>query len=330
MVFPLTTHAQGAHMPGIGIITNPHSRRNKRHPERMRRLGYILGQHDAFELTNSVEDITTVAKKFRDNDIDVLALNGGDGTNHVTLTRFKEVYGEEPLPKIALLRGGTMNTVASGVGVRGTPQRLLANLVEKYYTGQPFETTKRDLLEVRDEHGVNYGFIFGNGVISNFLELYYEDTPEPSPATAAVLLTRAVAQNIVGRGHIVRRLFTPFRARMEFADHAQWPDKEYVAVMAATVDQIGLGFRPFIRCEERPHHFHILGVHCSPFVVAKKLPAIRMGLPVGEDMMYSAMTSKVTFTSDRPITYTIDGDMHTSQQGFVELSTGPRLEIILK
>jgi len=155
---------------GIGIITNPHSRRNRRFPEQMRRLAYVLGDDDTYELTNRIEDVKAVARQFKERNIEVLALNGGDGTNHVTLSTFIDVYGDEPLPKITFLRGGTMNTISNGVGIKGTPSRLLANLVEKYYTGIPYETTERDMLKISDENGVNYGFIFGNGIVSNFLK----------------------------------------------------------------------------------------------------------------------------------------------------------------
>lgn len=316
-------------MPGIGIITNPHSRRNRRYPEQMRRMGFILGQDDSYELTNKIEDVTAVAEKFRESDIDILALNGGDGTNHVSLTRFIDAYGDKPLPKIALLRGGTMNTVSNSLGIRGTPSRLLANLVEKYYTKQPFETTHRDMLKVTDEHGTNYGFIFGNGVISNFLELYY-GTGHPSPSVAVVLLGQAIMQQVSGGGPVIDHLFMPFRARMEFGDGTIWPDINYQAVTASTVDQIGLGFRPFIRSEERPGAFHILGVSAGATDLIKLLPRIRLGLPLPEDYVTSAVIERVIFTSDQPISYTIDGDMHVSEAGRVVLETGPRVEIILK
>jgi diacylglycerol kinase (ATP) len=316
-------------MPGIGIITNPHSRRNRRYPEQMRRLAYILGQSDAHELTNRIEDVSEVARRFRDDDIEILALNGGDGTNHVTLTRFVEVYGDKPLPKIALLRGGTMNTVSNGVGITGTPSRLLANLVEKYYTRQPFETTKRDMLKISDEHGSKYGFIFGNGIISNFLEVYYE-SGDPNPKTAALLLGRAVAE-IAGGGELVERLFKPFHAHVTFDGGAeQWPAQDYQAVMAATVDQIGLGFRPFIRCEERAGAFHVLALNASPLETVAMLPRIWLGLPVHAAGMRSKVASEVVFRSDQPIAYTIDGDMHTALDGVVTLATGPRVEIIIK
>ena len=289
-------------MPGIGIITNPHSRRNRRFPEQMRRMGYVLGRHDTVEMTNRIEDVDAVARQFLDNDIDVLALNGGDGTNHVTLTRFIKVWGERPLPKIALLRGGTMNTVSNGVGIRGTPPRLLANLVEKYYTGQPFETTERDMLQVTDETGRRYGFIFGNGVIANFLEIYY-DHPNPSPAWAARLLSKGLAQTVTG-GEVQRRLFRPFRAEITADEGWRWPEQDYQAVLASTQEQIGLGFRPFIRCEERAGAFHILGAHGRAASIAAALPRMRLGLPVSRDVFLSEVSSRVVFRSDGHLTYT--------------------------
>ena len=315
-------------MPGIGIITNPNSRRNRRNPEQMRRLGYILGQHDSVELTNKIEDVEDVARQFLENEIDILALNGGDGTNHVTLTRFIKAYGDHPLPKIALLRGGTMNTVADGVGVKGTPSRLLANLVDKYYTGGVFETTERDIIEVETEADKIYGFIFGNGIIANFLQAYYE-TGEPSPPTAAILLARTVAQIPTG-GPLVDKIIRPFRARITFEDGREWPEQDFMSVLASTQDQLGLGFRPFIRCEERVGAFHILGSHGSPLSLGGALPRIRLGLPVSDDVFLSEVASEVTFEANEAFPYTVDGDMYVAREGRVTLRAGPRVEIILK
>lgn len=314
-------------MPGIGIISNPHSRRNRRHPEQMRRLAYILGQDDNHELTNRIEDVGEAALQFKENDIDILALNGGDGTNHVTLTKFIEVWGDQPLPKIALLRGGTMNTVSNAVGVKGTPSRLLANLVEKHYTNQPFETTERDLLKITDDTGIRYGFIFGNGMVANFLEAYYA-TGDPSPVMAARLLGK-VAVGTLFNSELSQQLFRPFRARIEL-DDAVWTERDYISVLASTVDQIGLGFRPFIRSEEAPGSFHMLGITAGAIATSMQLPRIRLGLPVCEDKIRSAVSGSAEFISEHPIGYTIDGDMHIADSGRVLLETGPRIEIIIK
>ena len=52
-----------------------------------------------------------VAADFRQSKIEILAINGGDGTISKTLTAFINEYGDEPLPKIAILKGGTINVV---------------------------------------------------------------------------------------------------------------------------------------------------------------------------------------------------------------------------
>lgn len=313
-------------MPGIGIITNPHSRRNRRFPEQMRRLAYVLGTKDTYELTNKVDDVKKVARQFKKSGIEILALNGGDGTNHVTLTTFIEVYDGDPLPKVTFLRGGTMNTISNGIGIEGTPSRLLANLVDKYYTGQPFETTERDMLKITDERESNYGFIFGNGLVSNFLEMYY-GTGKPSPTTAAVLLGKAIASLPVG-GKTAKEIVKPFRASAKFADE-EWEEREYTSLLAATIDQIGLGFRPFVRCEERPHAFHVLGIMASTWALSTELPKIRMGVAMDPKKAKSKVTDFVEIHSREPFTYTIDGDMHRAQE-CVTLEAGPRIEIIVK
>lgn len=312
-------------MPGIGIITNPHSRRNRRFPERMRRMGYILGQDDVYEMTSQVQDVARVAEAFKQNEIDILALNGGDGTNHVTLTSFIEVYKDEPLPRIAFLRGGTMNTISEAVGVQGQPNQILRNLVDKYYARQPFDVTERDILKITDDSGVRYGFIFGNGVISNFLEIYY-DSGNPSPTVAARLLAQTVGSALVN-GPLVHQVFRPFKAEIEL-DGQLWPTQEYTAVMASTIEQIGLGFRPFPRCEERAGAFHVGAVFGSFLKVAQSLPRIRLGRPPSPEVYRDAVASKAIFRTDGEILYTIDGDMHRAQ-GMVQLEVGPRLEIIL-
>lgn len=314
-------------MPGIGIVTNPHSRRNRRHPKGVERLGYILGREDhRHETTSRPDDVRGVAERFKEAGVEILGLNGGDGTNHVTLTSFLEVYGDEPLPLIAFLRGGTMNTISNAIGIRGTPGTILLNIAEKYHLGREFEITERNILRVDTEHACHYGFIFGNGFISNFLEVYYSD-PNPSPLVAAKTLARLVASSAVG-GQAAKNLFRPFRARV-VADGRRWEQEQYTAVVASSIEQIGLGFRPFIRCRQAPDHFNVLGIVTGMLDYALELPRIRLGMPVTPEKMRNEIAREVHFESDQPIEYTIDGDLHVSD-GPVRLSSGPRLRLIVR
>lgn len=313
-------------MAGIGIISNPNSRRNRRFPEQMRRLAYVLGKDDVDATTKTVDDVDAVARRFRDADIDILALNGGDGTNHVTLTSFIEVYGDQPLPMIALLRGGTMNTVSNAIGIRGTPSSLLVNIVEKYYLKQPFEISERELLRITDEENTRYGFIFGTGIVANFLRLYY-DTGNPSPTTAVRVLGRILASGLV-RGPLVRGLFEPARGSLS-VDGVPWQNGEYYSVAASTIDQIGLGFRPFVRCAAKPGYFHALTIKGRPSRVIAQLPKIRLGRPLPQKQMPDTLAKALVFESEAPIEYTIDGDLHGCGRT-VTVESGRRLRIIVK
>jgi hypothetical protein len=209
--------------------------------------------------------------------------------------------------------------------VRGNPSQILLNLVDKYYAKQPFDVTERDILKISDDKGTRYGFIFGNGVISNFLELYYE-TGNPSPSVAARLLAQSVGSALVN-GPLIHKVFRPFRAAVEL-DGEVWPEQEYAAVMASTIEQIGMGFRPFPRCEERAGAFHVGALFGSFLKVAQSLPRIRLGLPASPEVYRDAVASEAIFRTEGEIVYTIDGDMHRAQRE-VRVGVGPRLEIIL-
>src|SRR5687768_275022 len=108
-------------MSGIGIITNPHSKLNKRNPRRAELLGYIVGERGQLEITNTLADLERVAHEFREKKIHTLAISGGDGTICRTLTALIHAYGEVPLPRVALLRGGTINVLANNLGIKGAP-----------------------------------------------------------------------------------------------------------------------------------------------------------------------------------------------------------------
>jgi diacylglycerol kinase family enzyme len=308
-------------MPGIGYITNPRSRANLRDPVRARQLAYLLGNRGWSEATRSLDDLYRVVEEFRRERIDVVAVNGGDGTLHHTLTAFIRTYGSDPLPAVAFLRGGTMNTIANSFGVRGSTEALLYDLIDRYHSGEELRFVERELLQVGD----SYGFIFGNGMISNFLRAYY-GTGRPSPAMAARLLARGVVSSLVG-GAFARQLFRRFRGRV-VVDGEEWAREDFVTVTAAAVTQIGLGFKPFYRCGEQPGKFPVLGIHTTPLGMVMELPRLFLGRPMRRDKVINLVASAVLFESDDALEYTIDGDTYSARRS-LELRTGPKIRVVV-
>jgi diacylglycerol kinase (ATP) len=186
---------------GIGVVFNPRSRRNLRDPGAAVRLARRLGDQGVVREARSIDELYRIAEDFRRDDIDVLAISGGDGTNHVTLTGFLDVYAGHTMPQVALLRGGTMNTVANAVGVRhGRPEGLLGRLLRDYaqHASMPLENVERHVMRVSPRGGgkTHYGFLFGTGVVHGFLAEYYRDG-EPSPLVAAKTLARGIGSALV-------------------------------------------------------------------------------------------------------------------------------------
>lgn len=308
-------------MPGIGVINNPHSRKNRKNPEWMQSLGYILGTTGTSVATEAIDDVDEMASLFCEQDVDILAINGGDGSNSVALTAIIRAYDGRTLPKIALLRGGTMNIAANSCGIRGTPSGLMINLVNKYREGLPFETTWRDTLKVEDR----YGFVFGNGFIHDFLEQLYEKGKSAWGATK--LLGRGVASSMVG-GKFAKTMFKGVSARIT-VDGEVLPYENLAAMAASTVAQIGLSFKAFHRWDEKPYSFHLIAVLCSPFALASSFPKIYMGKKIADEKMLDIVAHELVLETKGSMGYTLDGENFKTENRLV-VSTGPRLEIIVK
>jgi diacylglycerol kinase family enzyme len=317
---------------GIGVVLNPKSRRNLKDPGAATRLARTLGDRGVVREARSVEELYRIAEDFKRLSIDVLGISGGDGTNHVTLTGFINVYKHSALPHIAFLRGGTMNTVANSVGVsRGRPEGLLERLMQRYAerASRPLEGVERRVMRIAGpgEQG-NFGFLFGTGVVYGFLAEYYRGG-DPTPLVAAKTLLRGVGSTLVG-GEMVRRMAEPFRGWVELDDGTKWEERDYLAVAAGTIDQIGLNFKPFYRYGERDEAFHILGVRTTPFGFVTQLPRIHRARPMQPQHVVEAVSTRAVVHAARGDTmrYMIDGDLHEGGKE-LEVSIGPRVRIVV-
>ena len=134
-------------MAGIGLINNPNSRRNRRYPDKMWRLRDALGGIGYSVVTESIPALKATLSEFKADAIDILVVNGGDGTVHATLTELIHIYGSKPLPKIALLGGGTMNIVANAVTGKGSLLRSAAGSPNDIAMGSPSLCAKSNFCE---------------------------------------------------------------------------------------------------------------------------------------------------------------------------------------
>ncbi len=308
-------------MPGIGVVLNPHSKRYRKNPEKLRRMGFIVGDRGDCASTYNHQDIREVAQAFKEKDIEILAISGGDGTNHITLTTFIQVYGDKPLPKITFLRGGTLNTIAFSCGIFGAPEKILSNLLYKYHQEETFETTEIDVMQINGK----YGFIWGCGLIYNFMEAYYKGGV-PSPVQAAKTLVKSIGSAIIN-GPLACRMFERMDAEVE-VNGKKWSYKKYSAIFAGSIEYLGLGFRVFYLARQ-PRKFHAIGFSLPPRNVLAYVPLMLLGRPSGCPNLLEEEASEMIIRLAEPKAYTIDGDMHPPEETF-HIKMGPRLQVIVR
>jgi diacylglycerol kinase family enzyme len=312
--------------PGdIAVFVNPRSRENKRNPGLARELAAAVGDAGRVLAPGSLEELASMAAGLRAKAPDVIAVHGGDGTLHKVMTALGRAFGDAPLPPLAVLRGGTMNVVASSLGIAVKPAPFLRMLAETARVGAPLELLPRRCLRVGD----HLGFVFGNGLAANFLSEYYADD-QYGPKRATWLLLRTLGSALI-RGAFVRKVFKRFEGEVR-VDGQLLPLRRFIGVNAATVREVGLGFKLNHRADEDPERFGVLAIHGPPLMLATDVLAVRAGRGVAPQRSFSAVASTLEITpapaaGSQPteMSYTIDGDLYRTTVPTLTVTVGPRV-----
>ena len=307
----------------IPVLVNPTARANRRNPRLAARFQAILGSDGRVFAPATLDDLQKVAADLRAALPPVIAIHGGDGTLHKTLSALINAWGGAPLPPVAILCGGTMNVVASSLGLRERPEVMLAQLVAAQRAGRiaSLATRRKRTVKVDD----SYGFIFGNGLLANFLTEYYGPNGY-GPMRAVWVLLRTFASAIVG-GPFARRLFRRFEGEVKVDGKAlSWPN--FASIGAATVREVGLGFKLYDRADDDPDRFGVLAIHAGPLALLPHMPSVHAGRGIPAKRAFSGVASTLDVSCpSSQMTYTIDGDLyHTSAP--IHVAVGPAIDFV--
>jgi len=302
----------------IVVFVNPGSRANRRDPDRARRFSHILGENGHVVFPASFDELAAEARKVAQAEPAIIGVHGGDGTLHWTVTALVRAYGERRLPPLALLPGGTMNVVASSLGILAQPETLLAQLVAGEQAAAAPLVIARCCLKIQDE----YGFVFGTGLISNFLEEYYVKGDYGAGRAIWILIRSVLSEATTGR--YSERIFRRFNGRV-LVDGRVLPWPALLGLGAGTVSEVGLGFRLYHRADDHPGRFGVLAIHSSPLGLILDLAAVRRGRGISPRRAWSEVATRLVIEPDSPeISYTIDGDLYRAR-GSLSVELGPTL-----
>ena len=303
------------------VFVNPGSRANRRDPGCADRFAKILGESGRVAAPPSLEQLAEEALRAAAESPRVIAIHGGDGTLHRTLSALIAAYGARPLPPVAILPGGTMNVVASSLGIRVRPESLLAELAAGERAGTAPATIHRRCLRV----GTHYGFIFGNGLLTNFLEEYY--ARGSYGARRAVWIVFRILISVLTTGRYARRIFRRFRGRVQ-VDGSNLPRTQLTGLGAATVSEVGFRFKLHHRADDDPDRMGGLAIHGGPLSLLLDVLDVRLGRGLSPKRATSFVATRLSIEpEDRESAYTLDGDLYVGN-GPLTVEVGPTLEIV--
>lgn len=314
----------------FGLVVNPNAKYHRTRPLARQQMISVCERSSVRTLygdSHSPSELTAIAERFCAANVDVLGISGGDGTGSMTLSAFRRVYGQRPLPAVALLRGGTMNTVANSLGVpRLTPPELLRRALSRC-SQRRVETRTTDSMLVNER---DVGFLFGVGTVHAFLRAYYDaGDSQPTPTTALRVLGRGVGSAVIG-GAYARTITSRVNVAVT-VDGEHWPLRDYFTVAAGAIDQIGLGFKPFHAKERQSQgFFHVVGWTLTIPQFARALPKIWRKRPLGPAAGWDRRATHLELTApdDKPLGYMLDGDLR-QHVGTLRVSLGPSVEMMV-
>ncbi len=230
--------------PRIGVIRNPKSHYNRTSPAQQIDLPHVLQL-----APRGRPEIAKALTRLAEQGIELLVIDGGDGTVRDILTEGLSVFGNN-WPKLLVLPSGKTNALALDLGV---PAKLrLGEALQ--LVPQARTVTRRPLLIERQGKGAKplMGYLFGIGVFNTVIDTGQVAHRFGAFQSTAVGVTAVagIVQALIGIGNNPWRKTTRMqvktgagRAPLEHSGYGA-PDERY-ALGVSTLQNFPLGMRPF-------------------------------------------------------------------------------------
>ncbi len=309
------------HCLKVGVLTNPRSGGNKKGGRAVRKLldGWPDAMHrEAFD----PEGISKALSDFSRNGVELIVVNGGDGTVHASLTILgnEKIFDQPPL--LSLLCAGTTSMLPRDVGVAGSPVAALQRVLEwAKSTNKDIVVRSRSILRVQRHSDALYGMFFGAGAICEGIRAFHnKDNPmgwrgQLMPMLTMLRLLLAIFFNKI----------PPFLNKTGLNGH-QLEKRADLFVLTSTLERLFLGMRPYWGTEEGPLYYTAVSTKPKNFL---RILLSLFGSGVSrhakpENGYFSHNVEQVQLDIEGD--FTLDGELYTPGDGPVTISSaGPAL-----
>jgi hypothetical protein len=230
----------------IAVLNNLRAGRNNAEVSRV--LSLLRSYPDVLHIeTDRAHALPEALLEIARQNVNLLVVNGGDGTLQFALTEILSGDDFERVPMIAPLRGGRTNMTALDLGARRNPVKGLRGLLEDARAGRLAERiVHRPVLRIETRKGgqLQYGMFFGAGMIHRAIELTHRLFPPGR--SQGVLGAGLVTGGLLLRASMRYRngVLTPDKIQM-LLDGKMVPDGEFYMVIGSALEHLFLRMNPF-------------------------------------------------------------------------------------
>ena len=324
-------------MTSLAVISNPRSQRNRRGALKDLRTvltGYPQIRHEEIQDFN---DLGPLIVNLIRNKVEIIAVNGGDGTVQAVLTELGRRDLNGKAPKLAVIGGGMTNVIAKDVGFDSSPpkaiSRLIAGLEGVGGQGQCLKDVTRPLiaLSLRPSDPPLYGMFFGAAGFYQAVRLANERVRKKGIAgniASASTLMLAITRLLLGRAGQDDPFCRGERLSL-IVDGARGVDENSLILIATTLERLMLGLMPFWDGDRTAIRF--THVAYPPKRLARALLPVLRGRPkrwMREAGYRSGAAHELAIEIESPVV--LDGEIFHPHAGVPIRLTGDRHQTFVR
>lgn len=328
------TNASALLVPRVGVIHNPRSHLNKRADVSELNLKKKLGSNIHIAEPGDRAALPQALAEFAANGIDLLAIDGGDGTVRDVLTCGYKVFGND-WPALAILPRGKTNALAYDLEVPRSWD--LDDAIRSFQSGsiverRPLAVTQGRTADIGQDAVPVFGFILGAGAFTKATQAGQSAHRLGAfnglavASTAAWALMQSVfasRSNPWRQGAAMEIGLGPHNAPLGHS--GQGDEARRQILFASSLDKMPGGIKPFGAVQAAgPTQFKMLAIDQISRRTTALIPAIGLGFitkGLRRRGVHQLAVSRLTVALEEP--FVMDGEAFPA--GEYTLETGPEL-----
>ncbi len=223
-------------IPKVGIIRNPRSRLNRQTPRPLDLANADIVKREP----ETREDLALALGDFARMGVDLIVIDGGDGTVRDVLTAAARIYRGR-LPRVALLPSGKTNALALDLGI--PTSWTLQDVVRAYRAGTLSARSPITVARLGKADTEVHGFLFGSGAFARATALaqgVHRKGWFNGPAIALAMAS-AITQTILGGKDNRWRRGEQVRFSLDGKDFSS---RDLFLLLGTTLERMPLGLKP--------------------------------------------------------------------------------------